>query len=92
MLLLDNNRTSRAYEPNRGSSAPNKNIMKKKYHFTEEIDAEIRRVYREEVGIRSKRHTGYLKDWLLTTGYEILIIGLFTILITLVIGNILYDI
>lgn len=36
--------------------------MKKKYHFTEEIDARIRRVYQEEVGMRSILHTGYLKE------------------------------
>ncbi len=35
--------------------------MRKKYHFTEEIDARIRRVYQEEVGMKSKLHTGYLK-------------------------------
>jgi len=31
-------------------------------------------------------------DWLITTGFDILIIGLFTLLITLVFGNILWDI
>ena len=35
--------------------------MKKKYHFTEEMDDEIRRVYRDEIDIKTRRHTGYLK-------------------------------
>ena len=34
--------------------------MKKKYHFTEEIDARIRKAYQEEVGMKTKLHTGYL--------------------------------
>ncbi len=36
--------------------------MNKKYYFTEYMDDEIRRVYREQVNIKSKLHTGYLKD------------------------------
>lgn len=36
--------------------------MKRKYHFTEEIDARIRQVYQEEIGMRSKLYTGYLKE------------------------------
>ena len=35
--------------------------MKKKYHFTEEMDDEIRRVYQEEIDIKTRRYTGYLK-------------------------------
>lgn len=35
--------------------------MNKKYHFTEEMDDEIRRVYRDGIGMRYKRNTGYLK-------------------------------
>jgi len=35
--------------------------MKKKHFFTAEMDADITKTYQEGVGIRSKRHTGYLK-------------------------------
>ena len=36
--------------------------MNKKYFFTEQIDDMIREVYRDKINIRSKLHTGYLKD------------------------------
>lgn len=35
--------------------------MKQKYFFTDEMDDRIREVYQQEVGMKSKLHTGYLK-------------------------------